>query len=118
VESWYDGEIRPGEDWDARITANLTSADLVLLLITEHYLSSPYCALECNRALERHATKQTTVVPIIARECEWQMAPFARLQVIPRGGKPLSGWPDRRSAWTEVVDELLKVLEQRNAGAV
>src|SRR5262249_16016426 len=113
--SWYDGEIRPGQDWDAQIAAHLKSAELVLLLITEHFLNSPYCALECKRALERHDARQATVIPIIARECEWQTAPFARLQIIPRGGKPLSGWPDRNSAWAHVVDELLKVLEQRNA---
>jgi len=112
VESWYDGEIQPGDDWEKRIETNLKSADVILLLVSQDFLESPYCMLECKRALER-AIGQVTVVPILVGECKWQDMPFARLQVIPRQGGPLSTWADSNAAWAHVMDELVKVLEQR-----
>jgi hypothetical protein len=31
IEAWHDRKIKPGEEWDKRISANLESADIILL---------------------------------------------------------------------------------------
>jgi hypothetical protein len=117
VESWHDGRITPGADWAKQIETNLRSADVALLLLSPDYLASEYCGLESAMAMERLKAKQTTVVPIIVRECEWQQTPFAKLQVVPRNGKPVSTWTDENACWSHVVDELARMVEQRQREA-
>jgi hypothetical protein len=116
VQSWHDGRITPGAEWARQIDTNLQSADVVLLLISPDYLASEYCALEYQLALKQASSRQMTVVPIIIAECDWQASAFARLQVIPRNGKPVSTWADRNTGWSQVVDGLVSIFEQRKSG--
>jgi hypothetical protein len=110
IESWYDGAIRPGEEWERQIEANLESADVIVLLVSADFLASEYCALEAARALERHRAGKATVAPIIVGPCDWQSAAFAKLQVIPRNGQPAPP-----GAWGPVIDELVEILQERGA---
>jgi len=42
---WYDGEILPGQEWEKAIKAELYSADIILLLVTDKLLDSEYANL-------------------------------------------------------------------------
>ena len=54
IISWHDGKILPGADWEQEIFLNLNTADIILLLISNHFISSDYCyEKELQKALER-----------------------------------------------------------------
>ena len=61
VHVWFDGELRPSEDWNATISASLDRAEVAILLISHHFFGSTYCKLEMERALARNIC----VVPLI-----------------------------------------------------
>jgi len=42
---WYDGEILPGQEWEKAIKAELYSAYIILLLVTDKLLDSEYANL-------------------------------------------------------------------------
>ena len=69
-----------------------------------------------NRALEMHERGQAYVIPIIIRPVYWEEAPFAKLQVLPTGGKPITKWSDTHEAFLDVargIHEVVKALRVR-----
>src|SRR5690349_4809275 len=64
ITTWYDGEIVPGASWQEEIEMHLSTADIILLLISPAFMQSDYCfSKEMERALERHRAKEARVVP-------------------------------------------------------
>src|ERR1035438_6307995 len=114
IESiWSDREILPGEEWDHTIEVALDSADLILLLMSRKSIASEYMAgKEIVRALERHERGEARVVPMVVRSCDWQSTKLAKLQVIPRGGTPLSKYSDPDDFWLDVRNELKAVVRE------
>jgi tetratricopeptide (TPR) repeat protein len=104
IVTWYDRQIVAGSDWAGEIDAQIEQASIILLLVSADFIASRYCyEIEMTRALERHNAGQARVLPIIVRTVLWKDAPFARLQVLPTDARPITTWPDRDEAWTNVV---------------
>jgi hypothetical protein len=103
VQVWHDRKIAAGSEWADEIDKHLNSADIVVLLVSSDFLASDYCyEKEMGRALEREAKSEVVIVPVLVRPCDWQDAPFGRLQVIPKGEKAITAWKNRDEAWTQV----------------
>ena len=112
ISAWDDREIAGGEDWAIAIDDRLNAADLVLLLVTADFIKSDYCfGIEMKRALERHAdpSDRAIVIPVIAKRCDWEKSPFAKLQALPSGARPLAEWKTEDDYYTAVA----KGLRQR-----
>jgi tetratricopeptide (TPR) repeat protein len=120
IASWYDQEIRAGQEWEAEINANLEAADIVLLLVSPDFVNSDYCySTEMQHALERHARGEVYVVPVILRSVYWEGAPFSHLQVLPTDGKPVHSafWHNLDDAFANIVSNLRKVINTLNMAA-
>jgi formylglycine-generating enzyme required for sulfatase activity len=98
------------------IRLNLEKADIVLLLITRHFLASDYCyEKEMQRAVQRHYEGNTRVIPIILETCGWKYSDFKHLQVLPQDGKPISRWADRADAFFNIEEGIRRVVDALNA---
>lgn len=116
VKTWHGGKILPGGEFDREICHHLESADIVLLLISSEFVASDYCwCKEMKRALERHEAGEASVIPVILRPCDWQAAPFGKLQALPKGGKPVAGgtWPSIDLALQDVARGIRRAIEER-----
>lgn len=112
ITFWSDRVIRPGDEIDKAISANLETADVILLLVSADFLASNYCYdFELCRALELHELGKAQVVPVILRDCDWHHAPFGRLMALPTDGRPVKSWPDRDKAYRIIVDHLRSLIE-------
>jgi hypothetical protein len=65
-----------------------------------------------KRALENHRVGEAQVILIILRPCDWDKAPFAKLQALPKDAKPVMKWSNRDEAWTDVARGIRKVVEE------
>jgi internalin A len=111
VEHWDDGQLRPGEEWDAAIKKELAEADIILLLISADFLNTNYIwEVEINAAMARHERGEAIVIPVFIRSCDWQDLPFGKLSGLPSKAKPISSFPDRDAAWFEVVKGIRSLL--------
>ena len=73
IKPWSDRNIEAGEEWYAETRKQLEAANIILLLITPHFLASRYCyGEEMQRAMERHASGTARVIPIILKPCDWE----------------------------------------------
>lgn len=112
IESWYDGEIQPGAEWRKEIMRNLEEADIIVLLISAHFIASDFCYdIEMTRALERHDAGEARVIPIIVRKSDWSSAPFARLQALPKDALAVTSWTNQDEAWTDVAMGIRRAAE-------
>jgi hypothetical protein len=111
IASWHKRQIVAGSVRQVELDRHLNTASLILLLVSSDFLASDYCyGTEMQRALQRHAAKEAQVIPILLRSCVWQSAPFAALEMLPTGAKPITMWRDRDAAWTDVVMGIRQAL--------
>ena len=115
IEEWYDREIPVGSLWEEEIDAHLKAARIILLLISPSFLASAYCySIEMQKAMERHVEGSARVLPIILRPCDWETAPFGKLQALPKEGKPVTTWSNRDQAFTDIAKGIRKVIARLN----
>jgi len=113
ISGWHDRRIAPGQEWAEQIDNALNEAQIILLLISARFMASDYCyAKEMVRAIERHDAGEAVVIPIILSACDWQGAPFSKLQALPKDAKPIKNWNDRDEAWLDVVRGLRQVVDR------
>ena len=111
VSIWYDGEILPGDEWDASIKKRLKTADIIILLVSIDFLTSDYVkGTELPTALSRHAAGECAVVPVIVRNCLWQKK-LGTLQALPKEAFPVENWSSRDTAYHNVAEGVEKIIE-------
>jgi GTPase SAR1 family protein len=112
IRNWHDRQIVAGMDWEQTIDTHLNSASVILLLVSPDFMNSDYCyGIEMRRAMERHQLGGALVIPIILRPVDWQGTPFARLQALPTGGRPITKWSNRDAAFLDVVNGIRRAIE-------
>jgi len=117
ISTWHDRRIGVGTEWAGQIDEHLNTARAILLLVSAAFLASDYCYdKEMGRALERHEAGAAWVIPIILRPVDWKDAPFAKLQVLPRDGRPVTTWTNRDAAWRDVARGIREAVEALGAG--
>lgn len=118
IEKWVDSDLLPGEDWEKRIEQELEAAHLVIMLVSADALSSEFIRKkELKTAIEKKRAGSARVVPVLVRDCMWELNPdIAELQLLPRGDngriQGVAAWLSRDSAWTGVCKELHKLIQE------
>lgn len=112
IDAWHDRKIEAGQQWADEIDENLNKADIILLLISPNFLSSPYCSnIELNKAMERHKARESRVIPIILEPCAWRYYDFGQLQAFPKDGKAIALWTNENEAFLDVAEGIRQVAE-------
>jgi len=120
IDAWSDRKLLPGDRWEEGIEQELERADLILFLVSDDFIASEFIwGEEMQRALERKAVGEATVVPVIIRPCDWHSAPFGKLQAVPKDGRAVthSSWGSEDEAWADVAIRLRKLVETLSARA-
>lgn len=114
ITIWHDRMILPGQEWGREIDKNLDNADVVLLLVSPDFIASDYAyGREMVRALERHESGSTAVIPIILRPCDWKNSPLNSLEALPSKGRAVSSWSNRDEARLNVTQGLRRLISEQ-----
>ena len=117
ISSWHDRLIPAGNKWADEIDEQLNTAQIILLLVSSDFIASDYCyGIEMKRALERHEAGEAQVIPIILRSVDWEGAPFAKLNALPKDAKPITSWDNQDDAFKDVTQSIRRVAEQYEVG--
>lgn len=115
ISAWHDRRITAGSDIGKTISTELESSDIVLLLVSAHFLDSDYCfEKEMARALEKHQDGSAVVIPVILHPCDWHSAPFGELRATPTDGKPISMYANPHEALAIVATDVREAAERFN----
>ncbi len=111
IAAWHDGKLLPGDQWHAKILAEMADADLVLLLVSDSLLASSYVNdTEIPFALERADRGRLTLVPVILESCAWTRRSFARYQALPADRVPLAERADVEAALENCREQLRRIF--------
>jgi hypothetical protein len=113
IHPWHDRQIVAGSHWEQEIDTHLKSARVILLLVSPAFLASDYCySTEVKEAMKRHEAGEAAVIPIILRPADWKIAPFGKLQALPKDARPVTQWSNRDAAFESVAQGIRKVVEE------
>jgi len=114
ISSWHDRQIVAGSEWEEEIDRHMKTANIILLLISPDFVASKYCyEIELQKAIARHEAREAHVVPILLRPvARWQSLPFAKLQLYPSGGMPITEWTNQDRAFVDVVEGIHNLVDQ------
>jgi hypothetical protein len=104
--SLYEIDVLPGMETEIENEQRLLGADIILLMVSEHFLASEYCySRQVKLAVSRYHSKDAWVIPVILRPCLWEITDFGRIEPLPRNRKPVtdSHWRPKGAGRLEVV---------------
>lgn len=103
----------PGTELGKEIDQQLSTSDLILLLLSSHYLASQYSStMEMLRAIEQHERGKARTIPILLSPVSWKQIPLDKLHVMPSNGIPLTQWNNREEALTILAQEIDQVVRE------
>jgi len=119
IDVWHDRKILPGQKFDTEIQSNVLASQIFLFLISPAFLSSDYCIeREYLTAKEMHENDKATVIPIIVRDCDWDVHDLRTFQALPtdanaitRNANSREDSQQRDAKWLDVVRGLKRTVE-------
>lgn len=112
IHTWHNRNINAGTEWQKAIDSHLTTAQIVLLLISPDFLDSDYhYSIEVQKGMEQHERGVTRVIPILLRPVHWQGLAFGKLQALPTNGKPVTKWRNRDEAFQNIAQGIIRIVE-------
>lgn len=89
VEFWFDRNITAGNKWDDEIKNRISSSEIVLVLVSQAFLDSPYCQTdEIPLFLQKAEQRGLIIFPLMLSRCEWQRHEWLRIrQFLPANDK-------------------------------
>ncbi|MVM36139.1 TIR domain-containing protein [Spirosoma sp. HMF4905] len=112
ISIWNDRKILPGAEWDEEIKRELEDSELILLLISANFNASEYIwHNELLQAIKRHDNKQTKVIPIFCKPCDFIGLPYAKLQGLPKNARPISTFTNIDEPLAEIAVAIRKIIE-------
>ncbi|MBE9139764.1 EAL domain-containing protein [Nodosilinea sp. LEGE 07088] len=115
IKDWHHRKIEAGVEWANEIDDYLEKAQIILLLVSSDFLASDYCyEVEMKKALERHNSGKSIVIPIIIRHVDWKKTDFGMLKTLPSDNRPLSLWDDEDEALLDISMGIRSQVERIN----
>ena len=92
MDVWVDRRITVGKGWLEQIHERLLSARIALLLVSADFLNSQFIQNEeVPKLLDRHKDLGMTIVPVLIRDCLWELFPWLQQrQFFPGDGVSLA----------------------------
>ena len=121
IAAWQDDLIAPGDEWYPAIQTAMNECDLALLLVSANFIDSNFINdEEVPKLLQRRQDEGMRIIPIIIRPCLWDSEPVLKdLQALPKGGKPVTTFPNENSerdqAWTDIAKAIEKFAKDLRA---
>ena len=113
IDVWHDGKILPGDKIDAEVLTQLSSSDVVLLLVSPNFLASSYCIdVELKQAIQKHNDAQCIVVPVILSESIIDdNLSFANLMRVPEDGKPIQKFRPQNNGYVNALAKIKQMID-------
>lgn len=111
VTFWWDRRLRAGDMWDSEIEKQLQRANVALVLVSQAFLNSSYCAKEARAFIEQRRAGGLRIVPVILSACDWLNEPWlAQTHVLPADDRNIEehySLPGKRKAlYLSILHEL------------
>lgn len=116
ITCWHAGKIGIGQDKLREINEHLSSAQIILLLITPDFMKwYSQDDVEVNKAMERVKVGKACAIPILLETAEWSGTPFSNLQPLPKEGEFVDNrrfWAKQNQAFSSIAKDIRIEVER------
>ncbi len=119
IDAWHDGEIEIGVDKAQAAREAMEAAEVIVLLLSADFFASEHLyEKEMGEALKLSESGKATVIPVLLRDCTWQLTPLANLQILPKNAKAVTDkhWQNPDQALKQIVDEIIRISTAIRSG--
>ena len=109
---WYDAQIRGGEKWWQTILTKIAESDLIIYLVSNESLISPYCQAELHEALRLHKNILPVTIKKLRPEYPGKITPDLAEVLKQTQYVDLSGGFNNSDAISNLYASLNRLLEQ------
>src|SRR5260370_14898540 len=110
---WYDMNVSAGKEFETENEKHLNSANIILLLISLHFISSAYSYdVQIVQAILRHEQGRARVIPVLLRKTDIVGTQFSKLSPLPDDGRPVSKWGDPYDAYENISKGIRKAIDE------
>ncbi|WP_149243068.1 toll/interleukin-1 receptor domain-containing protein [Dyadobacter sp. 32] len=117
IEIWHDGLLKPGDSWDDAIRRKLAEADIVIFLVSQTSISSAYVEAEIKLALKNSVDRNTKIIPVLLKNCDWGDSELANFQFLPVNefGRltPLNSMVNPEDTWEQLTNVIRDFLDSQ-----
>jgi tetratricopeptide (TPR) repeat protein len=112
ITFWHNQQGNPGDNLADIIESRLSQASIILLLVSPDFFTSDfYTGPAMQLVWQRQQAREAQVIPIVLRSCLWQQSPIGALPALPIDGRPIRLWRYIDEAWSRVVADVQRVIE-------
>ena len=132
IKIWQDELLSAGDNWDNKIKAAMSNADICVLLLSQSLINSSYShETEFKTIMEKRAAGTSLIIPLLIKDCDWKnwkVYPdsvasglaedeiknysIGTFQFLPlddtKRVKPLNQWRYKEKAWKQVAEAIRK----------
>ena len=114
ISIWHERKMVGGMEREREINKYLSTASIILLLISANFMASDTCYKLGKQAVEKNKQGQEPVqaIPVLLQEVDWEYSIFGKLTPLPDNGKPVASWGNRNTAYREVVRGIRQVVAE------
>lgn len=112
IDRWDDTRLVAGDDWRREIRNAMSTARVVILLVSADFLASDFIDKEeLPPLLEQAEAQGARIIPVVVSTCllDGPNAPLARFQAINAPSNPLDGLTraERNRIWTRLTEQVM-----------
>lgn len=113
IDIWSPSPDRvlAGGDLGSEIDAHLTGSNIILLLISNSFISSSDCQKEVERAMERHKAMEASVIPVLLRPVDWEILSYGNITPLPTNKKFIVSWENEDEALFDVERGIQRAID-------
>jgi hypothetical protein len=91
IQVWWDGKIKPSEEWRREIEEALSSAHVAVLLVSRHFLASNFIIeVELRYLLEAAQRRNVKILWLLISPCLYEHTALREIQALNDVTRPLS----------------------------
>ncbi|HEU5380929.1 MAG TPA: tetratricopeptide repeat protein [Ktedonobacteraceae bacterium] len=109
--TWHIGRIEAGERAEQEHGNPGEQAQIILLLISPEYLADDQCYRQMEWAVARAEQTLSQVIPVLASPINLEHTPLQQLQILPKGGPPISCWRQKDVVLANVAEDIRSIVQ-------
>lgn len=112
LDIWMDDQLPAGSRIEPDILNRLQEAQVILLLVSPHFIASKFCySIEMREAFKLQEQQRVLIIPIFLDTFEPEAHPFEDLKSLPGNPRYLSQWADRDAAGIDISQGVRFAIE-------
>lgn len=115
ITVWDATQITGGMEWKREIEKHLSTASIILLLVSADFMVPGEVFNLAMQALAKNDPPGIHTIPVLLRAVDWEDSDLGKLSPLPSNGIPVRSWTNRDDAYRDIATGIRKIVTASEA---